>query len=276
MKIIISILLIFYQINGFAQSSVQNTSTTSFNQTIGKILESIDLRYRTIFGFSNSVEEENEFEGKIDYDEAPKGRMLNDLELSMPITKQMSASVVGVWSIQPAQEEMSAAEPLDPYAKISYDGIIEAENFEVSTDLRLGAPVSRESKEQKKIATIGSEQEIEYQFGSSRFSMEMELYIQYNLHSEETGYDDIEVRYEPAILYELSDLFFGRVSYESEMYHERHSALSLIDNRDPVIQTGMGWNVNKKLMVMPFIDTPVNKPTRDKLFIGAQIAWAML
>lgn len=246
-KVIISILLILFHVIAFAQSSVENTSTNSLNQSFGKILESLDLRYRTIFGFSNGVEEENEFEGKIDYDEAPKGRMLNDLELSMSLSKQMSASLVGVWSIQPAQEEMSAAEPLDPYAKLSYDGIIEAGHFAVSTDLRLGAPVSHESKEQKKVATLGSEQEIEYQFGNSRFSMEMELYLQYNIHSEETGYDDFEVRYEPAILYDFSDRYFGRISYESEMYHERHSALSLIDNRDPVIQSGIGWNVNKNL-----------------------------
>lgn len=234
------------------------------------------MRYRTIFGFSNGVEKENEFEGKIDYDEAPKGRMLNDLELSMDLSKKVSASLVGVWSVQPQQEEMNSVEALDPYAKISFDGIIEAGNLEISTDLRVGAPVSNESKEQKKIAAIGSEQEIEYKFGNSRWSMEMELFLQYNVHSEETGYDDFEVRYEPAVLYEISDRLFGRLSYESEMYHERHSALSLIDNREPVVQSGIGWNVNKKLMVMPFVDTPVNKPAADKLFVGAQLAWSML
>lgn len=276
-KISIIPFLCLMSVQGFAQSSsVQNTSMASLNQSFGKFLERLDMRYRTIFGFSNGVEEESEFEGKIDYDEAPKGRMLNDLEFSMALSKQISGSLVGVWSIQPAQEEMNAAEPLDPYAKLSVDGIIEAENFEVSSDLRLGAPVSRESKEQKKVAALGSEQEIEYRPGSSRFKMEMEIYLQYNVHSEETGYDDFEVRYEPAILYEFSDRYFSRISYESEMYHERHSALSLIDNRDPVIQSGIGWNVNKNLMVMPFVDTPVNHPASDKLFVGAQVAWAML
>lgn len=257
-------------------ASAQITSVSSLNRSWGKIAERLDLRYRTILGFSSGEEEENEFEGKIDYDEAPKGRMLNDLELGMDLTKKVSASLVGVWSVQPEQEEMSSVEPLDPYAKLSYDGIIEIGNFEVSTDLRVGAPVSNESKEQKKVATIGSEQEIEYQFGKSRWSMEMELYLQYNIHSEETGYDDFEVRYEPAILYEISDRFFGRMSYESEMYHESNAALSLIDNREPVIQSGVGWNVNRKLMIMPFVDTPVNSPAVDKLFIGAQLAWAML
>lgn len=271
-----SLLLILVTTAVSAQSTVPNTSSTSLNKSWDKVVERLDLNYRTIFGFSSGEEDENEFEGKIDYDEAPKGRMLNDLEISTDLTKKMSASVVGVWSVQPQQEEMSAIEPLDPYAKLSFDGIIEMGNFEVSTDLRVGAPVSRESQEQKKVASIGSEQEIEYQFGNSRFSMEMELFAQYNIHSEETSYDDFEIRYEPALLYEFSDLLFGRMSYESEMHHERHAALSLIDNREPVIQSGLGWNVNKNLLVMPFVDTPVNKPSADNLFIGTQIAWAML
>lgn len=262
--------------NVFSQSNPFNTSSTSLNQSWGKIIERLDLRYRTIFGVSSIQEDENDFEGKIDYDEAPKGRMLNDLELSMALSEKISASVVGVWSVQPEQDETNSIEPLDPYAKLSYDGIIEVGNFEVSTDFRVGSPVSRESKQQKKVASIGSEQEIEYQFGKSRFSMEMELYLQYNVHSEVTGYDDFEVRYEPALLYEISDRLFSRISYESEMYHERHSALSLIDNRDPVVQTGIGWNVDKKIMVMPFVDTPVNAPSSKKLFFGAQLAWAML
>lgn len=259
-----------------AASAQSTTSTTSMNQTWAKIVERLEVRYRTILGFSNGKEDESEFEGKIDYDEAPKGRMLNDLEFRVDLSKKISASLVGVWSVQPQQEEMNALEALDPYAKLSYDGIIESGNLEVSTDLRVGAPVSNESKEQNKVASIGSEQEIEYQFGKSRWSMEMELFLQYNIHRKETGYDDFEVRYEPAILYELSDQLFGRMSYESEMFHERHSALSLIDNREPVIQSGIGWNVNKKLTVMPFVDMPVNKPAADKLFIGAQLAWLAL
>ena len=275
-KISLSLVFIFASSSLFAQTNVLTTSNTSLSRSWDKLVERIDMKYRTIFGVSSGQEDENEFEGKIDYDEAPKGRMLNDLEISIDITKRMSASVVGVWSVQPRDDEMNALEPLDPYAKLSYDGIVEIDNFAVSTDLRIGAPVSLESKGQKKVATIGSEQEIEYQFGKSRFSMEMELYLQYNIHKEETGYDDFEVRYEPALLYEISDRYFGRISYESEMYHERNAALSLIDNRDPVIQTGIGLNIDKKLMVMPFVDMPVNAPSRDKLFFGVQAAWAML
>ena len=272
----LAFIFIFASASALAQSNTLGTSTTTLSQSWGKLVERIDMKYRTIFGVSSFQEDENDFEGKIDYDEAPKGRMLNDLEIGMDLSKKMSASLVGVWSIQPKQDEMNQVEALDPYAKLSYDGIIEVGNFEISTDLRVGAPVSRESKEQKKVATIGSEQEIEYQFGKSRFSMEMELYLQYNVHSEETAYVDFEVRYEPALLYDISDRLFGRMSYESEMYHERHSALSLIDNRDPVIQTGIGWNVDKKFMVMPFVDSPVNEPSSKKLFFGAQLAWAML
>lgn len=103
--------------NVFCQDSVTNTSRSSLNQSWKKLIESVDVKYRSIFGFSQTQEEENDFEGKIDYDEAPAGRMLNDLEIGTDLSDKLSASIVGVWSVQPQQEEMSSLEALDPYAK---------------------------------------------------------------------------------------------------------------------------------------------------------------
>lgn len=104
--------------------------------------------------------------------------MLNELAIGYKLSQSSVASIVGVWSLMPnSSDEVQIFEPLDPYVKVSFDGVFERGNLEYSTDLRLGVPVSRESREENKVTAIGSEQEIEFQFGKTRWSLELELYF---------------------------------------------------------------------------------------------------
>lgn len=259
----------------WAESPLTTTST-SMSRNWMRFMETVDVEYNAMGGYSSLREEEKEFEGKIDYDEAPKGRMLNDLRFMKSLNQDISLGAVGVWSLQPVDDEMKSVEPLDPYALMTFDDIVEIGNFAWSSDIRIGAPVSEESQGQKKLGTIGSEQEFEYSLGTSRWSMEVELYTQYNIHREENGYDDIEVRYEPAIMYQMGKKYYGRVSYESEMYHERRASLTFIDNREPVIQSGIGCQIHKDLHVYPFVDLPVNDFTIHHSLLGARLSWALI
>lgn len=229
-------------------------------------------------GFSNAKDVESDFEGKIDYDEALSGGMINALEVGYEIGDDVFTSVVGTWYMRASssEEKEEAFEALDPYAKLAFNEVIEQGNFELSSDLRVGAPVSRESREGKREVTIGSEQEIEYQFGKSPFKFEMELYVQYNVHTTDSEVDDFELRYEPAIIYGFSDSTYARVSYESQMYHERHDDLVLIDNRQPTLQSGIGWYfLKKKLNIYPFVDLNLKVPATKSALYGAQVAWAI-
>lgn len=146
----------------FAQSTgVLNTSTSSMNQSWKRIWEKTIVNYESLMGVSNAEDVESEFEGKIDYDEALSGGMINALEVGYEIGDDVYGSVVGMWYMRPGSEEAEAFEALDPYAKIAFNEVIERGNFELSSDLRLGLPVSKESREGKRVVTIGSEQEID-------------------------------------------------------------------------------------------------------------------
>lgn len=270
---------VFVCATSFAQSTaVTNTSTSTLEYQWARLKESMQIDFKNLSGFSVQQEEEGEFEGKIDYDEPPTGRMLNELAVGYKVSNDVVSSLVGVWSVRPGASEGEGGtfEVLDPYVKLAFDGVIEKGNFEMSSDLRLGAPVSRESKEGNKIVTIGSEQELEYQFGNSRWSTEVELYFQYNAHKGSTEYSDFEFRYEPALLYELSSKTYARMAYESMMRHERHDKLTLIDNRDPAVQAGIGWHITKMLEVYPFIDVSVKEPGTKNALYGALVSWSVL
>ena len=259
----------------------QSTNTTNFSKSQldlswKRIWEKMFVNYESLVGVSSGKEDESEFEGKIDYDEALSGAMINALEVGYDLKEEVTASVVGTWNMKPGAEEGEAFEPLDPYAKVSFTEVVEKGNFELSSDLRVGAPVSRESREGKRIVTIGSEQEVEYQFGKSPFKFEMEVYLQYNVHASDDGFDDIELRYEPAMLYSISDTSYARMAYESGMHHERHDDLILIDNREPTLQSGIGWILlKKKLDIYPFVDINLTEPSTKTALYGAQIAWAI-
>lgn len=244
-------------------SSVSSTSTTNLGYQFRRFVESMEMSYKSLSAFSTQSEDESEYEGKIDYDEAPTGRMLNELALGKHLNKKTLLSVVGVWSFQPQadkSEETQAFEVLDPYAKIHFDAVIQKGDFEISSDLRLGYPVARESREAGKIVSIGSEQEIAYQFGHTSWSFEMELFFQYNVQNSSETHNDLDVRYEPAFMYSFTDKVYGRLGYESQMRHERHTKLMLVDNREPAAQAGVGWQLNKKLEVYPFVDINLTQP----------------
>lgn len=257
-------------------ASVTNTSTTTIDFPWKSIFKRMEINFKNLSGVSAAQEDESEFEGQIDYDEALTSQMLNELAIGYKVTDYMTASVVTVWNYRPGQEEGEAFEPLDPYLMLAFDEIYEKGNFSFSTDLRVGAAVSRESKESDRIVALGSEQEIEYDFGKTPFSFEMEIFFQYNVHRADDGFDDVQVRFEPAIFYDFTDKFYSRVSYESKMYHERHEELALIDNREPTIQSGIGWKPSKKLNIYPFMDLNLREPGTKNALYGAQIDWAIL
>lgn len=255
-----------------------NTSTSSINYQVRRFVESMEIMYKNLSAFSTQQEDESEFEGKIDYDEAPTGRMLNELQMGYRFSDKFLTSIVGVWSVQPqadASEETRIFEVLDPYAKFSFDGVFERGNFEFSTDLRIGVPASRESLESKKVVSFGSEQEIEYQFGNSPWSFETELYLQYNIQRTEQ-HNVLDFRFEPAFMYSFTDTVYGRLGYESQMRHERHDKLRLIDNREPALQGGVGWQISKKLEIYPFMDLNLREPGTKQALYGALVAWNLL
>lgn len=260
-------------------SSASNTSTTNMGYQFRRFVESIEMSYKSLSAFSTQSEDESEYEGKIDYDEAPTGRMLNELQIGKRLNKKTLASIVGVWSFQPQadkSEETQTFEMLDPYAKISFEGVIEKGDFELSSDLRLGYPVARESREVRKIVSIGSEQEIEYQFGKTPWSFELELFFQYNVQNTRETHNDFDVRYEPAFMYSFTDKVYGRLGYESQMRHERHDRLMLVDNREPAAQVGVGWQMHKKLEIYPFLDVNLTQPGTKTALYGALVAWDIL
>ncbi len=260
-------------------TSVSNTSTMDLGYQFRRFVESMEMSYRSLSAFSTQSEDESEYEGKIDYDEAPTGRMLNELQVGYRLDTKTLASLVGVWSFQPQadrSEETQVFEMLDPYAKISFEEVVEKGNFEFSSDLRLGYPVARESREARKVVSIGSEQEIEYQFGKSPWSFELELFFQYNIQNTNEAHNDLDVRYEPAFMYSFTDGFYGRLGYESQMRHERHDKLMLIDNREPAAQAGVGWQVTRKLEVYPFVDVNLTEPGTRTALYGALVAWSLL
>lgn len=260
-------------------SSASNTSTTNLGYQFRRFVESIEMSYKSLSAFSTQSEDESEYEGKIDYDEAPTGRMLNELQTGYRLNKKTLASVVAVWSFQPQadkSEETQTFEMLDPYAKFSFDGVIEKGDFELSSDFRIGAPVARESRESKKIVSFGSESEIEYQFGKTPLSFEMEIFFQYNVQNSAEGHNDVDVRFEPAFMYSFIDTVYGRLGYESKISNERHGKLTLIDNREPAAQAGVGWQVNKKLEIYPFVDVNLTQPGTKTALYGALVAWDIL
>lgn len=276
-KYILSFVLISF--TATAQSNIPlNTTTSSLEYQWLRLKENLAVNYKNLSGFSVQKEIESEFEGKIDYDEPPTGRMVNELAIGYKLSNDTIASVVGVWSVRPGNDESEGGnlEALDPYLKLAFEGVIERGNFEYSSDLRIGAPVSRESKAGDRIVTIGSEQEFEYQFGKSRFSSELEIYIQYNAHEGQSKYDDFEFRYEPAMLYQISNRTYGRLAYESKMRQERHDKLTIIDNREPAAQIGVGWQINKQLELFPFMDVNLKEPGTKNALYGALVSWAIL
>ena len=269
--------LFSYSFHAGAQSSALiNTTSGTIDFSLKKVWENMFVNYENLMGVSAAKEDESEFEGKIDYDEALSGGIINALEMGYKINEDAKASLVGTWNVRPGAEEGEGFEALDPYTKISFADVIESGNFELSSDLRIGHPVSRESQESKKVVTLGSEHEIEYQFGKSDFKFEMEIYFQYNIHSSDENFSDLELRYEPAIIYSFSDTSYSRVSYESQMRHERHDDLTLIDNREATLQSGVGWFLlNRKLNFYPFVDLNLKEPGTKTALYGAQIAWAI-
>lgn len=279
-RIIIISVVIFHSTNGvFAQSSqsVGTTSTTTLDLPWRSILKKMSISYMNMSGVTPLDEEESEFEGKIDYDEAPASRMLNELGIGYRISEDVTASIVTVWSYNLAQRSGQDFQPLDPYLKVAFADVYEEGNFEYETDFRVGAAMSEESKESKRVVALGSQHEIEYLFGKSPFSFEMELYIQYNVQKTENDFDDLELRFEPALLYQISSKFYGRMSYESQMYHERSNEdLVLVDNEDPTLQSGIGWEASKNLNIYPFIDLNLSEPGTKNALYGAQIKWAVL
>lgn len=274
-KFIFIIILFLWNSFCLAQTSgALNTSSTSLEYSLRRFWEKSFITYESLMGVSAGKEDESEFEGKIDYDEAMSGSMINSLELGYKLGKNVSASIVGVWNIRQPDEEAGAFQALDPYAKIRFDEVIEVGNFELASDLRIGAPVSPESREMKRVTTIGTEQEIEYRFGKSDVRFEMEIYFQYNVHSVDSQFDDVEARFEPALFYDFNDKTYARVSYESKMHHERHDDLALIDNRQPTLQSGVGWKMLKnKLNIYPYMDLNLRTPSTKRALYGASIAW---
>lgn len=260
-------------------SSVTNTSSTDLSYQLGRFVERLEMNYKNLSAFSTQGEDESEYEGKIDYDEAPTGRMLNELEVGYRLNKDTIASIVGVWSFQPQadrSEETQVFEVLDPYAKFTFEGVIEKGNFELSSDLRIGAPVARESREAQKVVSFGTEQEIEYQFGKTPWSFELELFFQYNVQNTSENHNDLDVRYEPAFMYAFTDKIYGRLGYESQMRHERHEKLMLVDNREPAAQVGLGWLASRKLEIYPFVDVNLTEPGTKTALYGALVAWNIL
>lgn len=269
---------VFLSQNLYAQtnSAPLNTSTRSLDIPWKSLFKKMRVAYKSMIGVSAQTEDESEFEGKIDYDEAMSSQMMNELAVGYQVNAAMVASLVGVWSLRSSAEKGQRFEPLDPYLKLAFDDLYENGNFGFSTDLRIGAPMSRESKEAERIVAIGSEQEIEYQFGKSPVSFEMEIFFQYNVHKNYTDTKDVEVRYEPAFLYGFNDKFYGRLAYESHMHHERHGSLALIDNREPTIQSGFGWQPNSKLNLYPFMDLNLTEPGTKNALYGVQLNLVML
>lgn len=96
------------------------------------------------------------------------------------------------------------------------------------------------------------------------------------MHRSTPEYEDLELRYEPAILYELSQKTYGRLAYESAMHHERLDKLRLIDNREPAIQIGFGWYAPKALEFYPIVDFNLTEPGTKNALYGALISWSAL
>lgn len=257
-------------------SSVSNTSTMDLGYRFRRFLEGIEIQYNSISAFSTFPKEESEFEGKVDYDESPTGRMLNEIHVGHEIAKHTSASIVGVWTVQPQadeSEETKTFEVLDPYAKFSFEEIIERGGFEFSSDFRIGLPASRESKEVRKVVSFGSQQELEYQFGKSPVHIELELYFQYNVQRTQEPHNDVDVRVEPAVFYSFSDKVYSRLSYESKMHHQGDQQLMLVDNNQPAVQAGIGWHISRKLEILPYVDINLKEPGTRTALYGAMLAW---
>lgn len=178
-----------------------------------------------------------------------------------------------------SETQTQAFELLDPYLKLSHNKLYSAGNFSLGADLRLSAPISRDSKEQGLMTSFASEQVVTYEIPRSPFALELTTFIQGNFYRHEGNQegDHLELHFSPAAKYQLAKSLSAKVTYELTHSQARFSDLTAQQPEGSLVEVGLTWNVTENLKVAPNIHTRTSRPLMaDSLTLGAKVDWALL
>lgn len=165
---------------------------------------------------------------------------------------------------------------IDPFLRLSNSSVYKHGGFNLSTDLRLGAPLQERSVENKMITYLRNTWTPSYQIPHSRFSILVPSFLKGVAYTnyDKTGLTQIEAYTAPEIDYKLLPTVTLFALMELDAVQKTGSSLTDFSTSFTDVEPGVSWDVTPGFNLNVFLNIPTsNRVLLSTTQLDAAVTW---
>lgn len=211
------------------------------------------------------------------------------------VNSNLTVGAVMGWINHSKQQKTTTMK--DPYLLVRPESLFSRGNLNFTADLRVGAPLSQESRDNRLATAVASEQVISYEFENLPVVLEFTTFQQRNFFrrplevaaapaeegAEGEGAapalegDRWELHFSPSVNVKLSRKLQARLAYEVTKVQSRVADLAERHIEGDLIEASLIWDVTKDVQLSPNVHTRTARPFEaDSFTLGAELSWNII